>query len=141
MIKTIKNSIVNLINNNLVGSNKAFNAVYSYYTDEWASPYVCVEFTDFSAETASNRANKRTYTYNLIIVQQIHNITREKGKELLDDQIDKIIKLFDENYTLWLNNILFVRPVGGTVGTSNNNKWIILFAAIKLDVETLKDYI
>jgi len=113
MFKKISDKI--LINlNTLKGTGKPFTEVYDYITLEGETyPYCCFEATEFSAVTLDNCSNERTYTYEIVVLQEASS--RKNAKDIIQKSIDDIIEVIDKNRTLGLSEVKRVEPVSGRI--------------------------
>lgn len=103
MIQTIADAL-NAKFSAMVGTGKPFVAVYDYHTVKTVGfPFLCFEMTDFSAEILDSCNNQRTYTFTILILQDINEKTgsaRGDAVKILQKAMDDVIESLDTDFTL-----------------------------------------
>lgn len=122
------------------GANKPFVEVYDYHTLETTGfPYLTFEPISREAVVSDTCTNLRTYTYQVLIFQEITETGwRNEAKEILIKWVDEIITALDKDYTL-SNTVNMVKPVAGTI-TPYVTQWgKAMVAEITVDIEVFAD--
>lgn len=85
-------------------AGQPFKKVLDYHTIENKTgyPYMTFEPVDFAGEVADTCTNERTYTFQVLIFQEIGEWVdaRKEAKEIITKAVDRIIGIMDKNYTL-----------------------------------------
>ena len=136
MIQTLSDKLKTLFDT-LKGTNKPFVSVFDYHTlENTGYPYMTFEPVSFAWEIADTCNNLRTYTFQVLIFQEITETGwRKEAKEIITKSMDDIIDILDKNYTLdWLVNM--VKPIGWTIQPYiiNNGKALVCEMTIEIKV-------
>jgi len=137
MLQTLNDKLKTLFET-LKGSNKPFVSVIDYHTLEntWY-PYLSFENISFEAEILDNCNNIRTYTFEVLIFQEITETGwRKEAKEILYKCMDDVFDLLDKNFTLGLTSVKLIKPVWWTIEPLIMQNWKCLVWRILTEIQT-----
>ena len=137
MLQTLNDKLKQLFDT-LKGTNKPFVSVFDYHTlENTGYPYLSFENINFEASILDNCNNIRTYTFEVLIFQEITETWwRKETKEILYKCMDDVFDLLDKNYTLWLTSVKLVNPVWWSIEplTLQNGKCLV--GRIQVEIQT-----
>ena len=101
MIQTISNKLLNIFSN-YTGTGKPFVTVLDYHTlENTGYPYLTFEPVEFRGEILDSCTNIRTYTFQILIFQEITETGgRQEAKEIITKSVDEITTILDQDFTL-----------------------------------------
>jgi len=116
MFQILNNKLKTLFET-LKWSWQPFVDVKDYHTlENIGYPYLTFENIDFTAEILDNCDNLRTFTFEVLVFQEITETGgRQEAKEIIYKSMDDLLDLLDKNYTLWLTEVKMVNPTWWTI--------------------------
>lgn len=127
MIQTLSDKLLELFEQ-YTWDWQPFVQVLDYHTlENNGYPYLTFEPINRTSVIADSCNNLRTYTFQVLIFQEINEAGwRKEAKEILVKAVDDIIRILDENYTLD-DTVTMVQPVWWTITPFliNNGKSLV----------------
>ena len=113
-----------------------FQIVYDYFTlkTSWY-PYASFELNWFEWEYLDSEHILRDYKFNLMIIQEANQITREKAKQIIYTLLDEIVEKFDWQMELWEWMIVNWKIIKWEMWTFSNAEWSVLALNIEISLE------
>ena len=120
-IAEVRTAIKNKLDE-LTGDGKVFVADYNYFTTKTTGfPCVMFEPSELSSVYEDTAYNYRSYTFNIVIVQEMNKISRSDAMDILLNCFEKVIDAFDQDRTL-SGVVEQVDATGGTFGEIDMEK-------------------
>lgn len=124
----------------LTGTGQPFVVTYPYHKIGLSGyPSVTFEPSSITSQIETTSENLRTYSFDIVIQQELNEAGREKGIDILVSSTDTVINAFDNDFTLGgLCEICDAAPAelgeleGDEVG-------VIAYSRITLRCKVLKD--
>lgn len=113
-----------------------FQIVYDYFTlkTSWY-PYASFELNWFEWDYLDSEHILRDYKFNLMIIQEANQISREKAKQIIYTLLDEIVEKFDWQMELWENMIVNWKIIKWEMWTFSNAEWSVLALNIEISLE------
>ena len=142
MFQILNNKLKTLFET-LKWSWQPFVDVKDYHTLENAGyPYLTFENIDFTAEILDNCNNLRTFTFEVLVFQEITETGgRQEAKEIIYKSMDDLLDLLDKNYTLWLTEVKMVNPTWWTIEPLVMQNWKCLVGRLQVEIQTYNSLI
>jgi hypothetical protein len=120
-IAEVRTAIKNKLDT-LTGDGKVFVSDYNYFTTKTDGfPCVMFEPSELSSVYEDTAYNYRSYTFNIVIVQEMNTISRSDAMDILLNCFEKVIDAFDQDWTL-SGVVERVDATGGTFGEIDMEK-------------------
>jgi hypothetical protein len=120
-IAEVRTAIKNKLDT-LTGDGKVFVSDYNYFTTKTTGfPCVMFEPSELSSVYEDTAYNYRSYTFNIVIVQEMNTISRSDAMDILLNCFEKVIDAFDQDWTL-SGVVEQVDATGGTFGEIDMEK-------------------
>jgi len=130
-IAEVRTAIKNKLDT-LTGDGKVFVSDYNYFTTKTDGfPCVMFEPSELSSVYEDTAYNYRSYTFNIVIVQEMNTISRSDAMDILLNCFEKVIDAFDQDWTL-SGVVERVDATGGTFGEIDMEKWPALYISTNL---------
>ena len=130
-IAEVRTAIKNKLDE-LTGDGKVFVSDYNYFTTKIDGfPCVMFEPSELSSVYEDTAYNYRSYTFNIVIVQEMNTISRSDAMDVLLNCFEKVIDAFDQDWTL-SGVVEQVDATGGTFGEIDMEKWPALYISTNL---------
>lgn len=94
-LQAIKTEISNNLN-----SISSINEVYDYHNLWGKSPYITFEWASLNAEVFDTKHNSRIWNFQVVVIQEMQNISRDKATWILNKVVQDIVDKLDQNFTL-----------------------------------------
>lgn len=135
-IQDVRNAI-NTKLSSLTWEGKVFQAYSNFYTQKasWF-PFVMFEPTEMSSEYEDTANNYRNFTFNVVIVQEMNQITRGDAMDILLNCFEQMIDAFDTDWTLW-GVVQQVDATDGEFGEIDMEVWPCLYLSSSLSCRVL----
>lgn len=131
---TIRSTIKTYLDT-LVWSWKPFKACFDYYTSKSESWYPFVMFEPsndtLQAEYEDTEYNKRTYNFDVTIIQEMTQTSRQEAVTRIIAWFDAVINVFDKNFTMWWT-VKMVNAMQWAIGEADLWEWPSMFATMKI---------
>lgn len=123
------------IKNKLLEIDK-LERVYDYFTlkTEWY-PFASFEFSWLDWDYQDSCTILREYKFNLVIVQEINQISRDQWKEIIYWVLDDIVTKFDWQMELWEWLIVNWKIIKWELWTAKTQEWEVLWLSIEISLE------
>ena len=121
----------------LTGEGKCFAWVSNVFTQDvsWF-PFVMFEPVELQSEFADTANNYRDFIFNIVIVQEMNQISRGDAMDIVLNCFEKMIDAFDQDFTLW-GVVQQVDATQGNFGELDLWKWPCLFLSSQLNCRVL----
>lgn len=130
-IAEVRTAIKNKLDT-LTGDGKVFVSDYNYFTTKTTGfPCVMFEPSELSSVYEDTAYNYRSYTFNIVIVQEMNKISRSDAMDILLNCFEKVIDAFDQDRTL-SGVVEQVDATSGTFGEIDMEKWPALYISTNL---------
>ena len=121
----------------LTGEGKCFAWVSNVFTQDvsWF-PFVMFEPVELQSEFADTANNYRDFIFNIVIVQEMNQISRGDAMDIVLNCFEKMIDAFDQDFTLW-GVVNQVDATQGNFGEIDLWKWPCLYLSSQLNCRVL----
>ena len=121
----------------LTGEGKCFAWVSNVFTQDvsWF-PFVMFEPVELQSEFADTANNYRDFIFNIVIVQEMNQISRSDAMDIVLNCFEKMIDAFDQDFTLW-GVVQQVDATQGNFGELDLWKWPCLYLSSQLNCRVL----
>ena len=116
---------------------KCFAWVSNVFTQDvsWF-PFVMFEPVELQSEFADTANNYRDFIFNIVIVQEMNQISRSDAMDIVLNCFEKMIDAFDQDFTLW-GVVQQVDATQGNFGEIDLWKWPCLYLSSNLNCRVL----
>jgi len=113
-----------------------FQVVYDYFTlkTTWY-PYASFELNWFEWDYLDSQTILRDYKFNVMIIQEANQITREEAKKIIYNLLDEMVEKFDWQMELWESMIVNWKIIKWEMWTFSNAEWNVLALNIEVSLE------
>ena len=116
---------------------KCFAWVSNVFTQDvsWF-PFVMFEPVELQSEFADTANNYRDFIFNIVIVQEMNQVSRGDAMDIVLNCFEKMIDAFDQDFTLW-GVVQQVDATQGNFGELDLWKWPCLYLSSQLNCRVL----
>ena len=116
---------------------KCFAWVSNVFTQDvsWF-PFVMFEPVELQSEFADTANNYRDFIFNIVIVQEMNQISRSDAMDIVLNCFEKMIDAFDQDFTLW-GVVQQVDATQGNFWEIDLWKWPCLYLSSNLNCRVL----
>ena len=116
---------------------KCFAWVSNVFTQDvsWF-PFVMFEPVELQSEFADTANNYRDFIFNIVIVQEMNQVSRGDAMDIVLNCFEKMIDAFDQDFTLW-GVVQQVDATQGNFGELDLWKWPCLYLSSNLNCRVL----
>lgn len=135
-IQDVRNAIQTKLNE-LTGEWKPFVQSSNYFTQKavWF-PFVMFEPAEMSSVYEDTANNYRNFVFQIVIVQEMNQISRGEAMDILLNCFEQMIDAFDKDWTLWWV-VQMVDATNGEFGEIDMEKWPCLYLSSNLNCRVL----
>lgn len=99
-IQDVRNAINNKLQE-LTGDGKVFVEVSNFFTQKASGfPFVMFEPAEMSSVYEDTANNYRNFIFQIVIVQEMNQISRGEAMDILLNAFEQMIDAFDKDWTL-----------------------------------------
>lgn len=121
----------------LTGEWKVFVQASNYFTQKATGfPFVMFEPTEMSSVYEDTANNYRNFIFQIVIVQEMNQISRGDAMDILLNCFEQLIDAFDQDWTLWWV-VQQVDATNGEFGEIDMEKWPCLYLSSNLNCRVL----
>ena len=135
-IQNVRNAIKSKLEA-LTGEWQPFVQTSDYFTQKATGfPFVMFEPSEMSSVYEDTANNYRNFVFQIVIVQEMNQISRGEALDILMNCFEQMIDAFDQDRTLWWI-VQQVDATNGEFGEIDMEKWPCLYLSSKLNCRVL----
>lgn len=135
-IQDVRNAINNKLQE-LTGDGKVFVEVSNFFTQKASGfPFVMFEPAEMSSVYEDTANNYRNFIFQIVIVQEMNQISRGEAMDILLNAFEQMIDAFDKDWTLWWV-VQMVDATNGEFWEIDMEKWPCLYLTSNLNCRVL----
>lgn len=135
-IQDVRNAIATKLSS-LTWDNKVFVQYSNYFTQKATGfPFVMFEPASMSSVYEDTANNYRNFIFQIVIVQEMNQISRGDAMDILLNAFEQMVDAFDQDWTLWWT-VQMVEATNGEFGEIDMEKWPCLYLSSNLNCRVL----
>lgn len=135
-IQDVRNAIKSKLDS-LTWDGKVFVQASNVFTQKATGfPFVMFEPSEMSSVYEDTANNYRNFIFQIVIVQEMNQISRADAMDILLNCFEQMVDAFDQDWTLWWV-VQQVDATNGNFGEIDMEKWPCLYLSSNLNCRVL----